>query len=554
MLLLYSTYAAATGLIILFAALAHRRAELAERASARNRQIVDLLERTRTEMQTVLDNVPTVIYHLDADDRYLFVNRRYEELIGKPLDELIGRHVGDVFPPDVAAQLVENNREVRDSGRTMSFEERASGPDGIRVYASLKTPLLYADGLRGVLGISTDITQQKQIEQQLRDNEARLREADQRKDEFLAMLSHELRNPLAPILTAVQYLSRKSAADTGQDSGLRIIERQAKVMARLVDDLLDLSRLSRGRIELRRERVDVAVAIEDALQACRPLIDAARHELVLSLPDEPVCVDGDLVRLSQIIANLVNNAVKYTPSGGRIELTLVERPGEAAVVVSDSGIGIAPDMVPRIFEMFAQVDTSAERTRGGLGIGLTLAQQLARMHGGRIDAHSAGPNLGSTFTLSLPLAGAAAGALDDAGLPETRPAVRPLRVLVADDNLDAASSLGLLLGAQGHDVRLVHGGVAAVAAATELRPDLALLDIGMPGLNGYETAKRIRELPHGAQIRLVALTGWGQDEDRRKSLAAGFDEHLTKPVDADTLAQVLHTAAVPVTAEARRTS
>lgn len=554
MLLLYSTYAAATGLIILFAALAHRRAELAERASARNRQIVDLLERTRTEMQTVLDNVPTVIYHLDADDRYLFVNRRYEELIGRPLNELIGRHVGDVFPPDVAAQLVENNREVRDSGRTMSFEERASGPDGIRVYASLKTPLLYADGLRGVLGISTDITQQKQIEQQLRDNEARLREADQRKDEFLAMLSHELRNPLAPILTAVQYLSRKSAADTGQDSGLRIIERQAKVMARLVDDLLDLSRLSRGRIELRRERVDVAVAIEDALQACRPLIDAARHELVLSLPDEPVCVDGDLVRLSQIIANLVNNAVKYTPSGGRIELTLVERPGEAAVVVSDSGIGIAPDMVPRIFEMFAQVDTSAERTRGGLGIGLTLAQQLARMHGGRIDAHSAGPNLGSTFTLSLPLAGAAAGALDDAGLPETRPAVRPLRVLVADDNLDAASSLGLLLGAQGHDVRLVHGGVAAVAAATELRPDLALLDIGMPGLNGYETAKRIRELPHGAQIRLVALTGWGQDEDRRKSLAAGFDEHLTKPVDADTLAQVLHTAAVPVTAEARRTS
>lgn len=402
--LLQLFYLVITAVMIWLAVLARRRTEAAEGAAEVSRRAVEALELTRAEMKAVLENVPTGIYHLDAEDRFVFVNAPYERLMQRPSAELIGRRIAEVFPPDAAAQFGENNRRVLPAGRTLAFEEVTTFDGERRVYSSVKTPLPLADGSPGVLGLSTDITAQKQAEERLRESEARLREADRRKDEFIAMLSHELRNPLAPILTATQFLALAEPSDARLRGALDIIGRQVRVMARLVDDLLDLSRLTSGRIELRRERVDAAVALEEALQVSRPLIEQARHELVVRRPDEPVYVEGDLVRLAQIVANLVNNAAKYTPPGGRIEVALEREEDRVMIRVADNGIGVPADMIERIFEMYAQVDSSSERTRGGLGIGLTLAQQLAVMHGGRIEARSAGAGRGSTFTLYLPAA------------------------------------------------------------------------------------------------------------------------------------------------------
>jgi len=369
-----------------------------------------------------------------------------------------------------------------------------------------------------------------------------LRDADRRKDEFLAILAHELRNPLAPIRNALQVM-RLAGTDkevVGQARGL--IDRQVGQMVRLIDDLLDLSRISRGRIALRLERVELATVVGAALESSRPFVEEAGHELSVSLPPKPIYLRADLTRLAQVLMNLLNNAAKYTERGGRIELR-AERDLDRRVTirVKDTGVGIPPDMLGRIFEMFAQVDRSLERAQGGLGIGLTLVRTLVDMHGGSVEAHSAGPGLGSEFLVRLPVISGeplAVAPQDLEGGGRQEPALPKRRILAVDDNRDSAESMAMLLKMIGNDVCTAHDGPGAVAAAASYQPDVVLLDIGLPGMSGYEVARQIRrQRPQG--VVLVAVTGWGQEEDRRRSQEAGFDHHLVKPVDLNALQKLL---------------
>jgi signal transduction histidine kinase len=368
-----------------------------------------------------------------------------------------------------------------------------------------------------------------------------LREADRRKDEFLAILAHELRNPLAPLRSAVDLMGRAPEDRRGLAWARGIIERQLGQMVRLIDDLLDLSRVSRGRIELRHENVPLASVVSGALEICRPALDEAGHRLAVDLPSEPVMLRGDPTRLVQVLCNLLSNAVKYTPRGGRIQLIARRCAAGAEIVVRDNGVGIPREMLAKVFEMFTQVDRSIERTQGGLGIGLTLVKRLVEMHGGSIEAHSAGEGLGSEFVVRLPGHQAAAAAA--AAAPEADPAgaraARRHRILIADDNRDAADSLASVLRVIGHEVRTAYDGQQALDMAEAFCPALALLDIGMPRMNGYDTARRIRGKPFGRGMVLVALTGWGQPEDKQKSQAAGFDHHLVKPLDPSVLDSLL---------------
>ncbi len=364
-----------------------------------------------------------------------------------------------------------------------------------------------------------------------------LKDADRRKDEFLAVLAHELRNPLAPVRNAIEIL-RASPATTPQMQWTQdVIDRQVRQLSRLVDDLLDVSRITSGKIELRRERVELGAAVRIALESSRPLIERGAHELTVRLAPEPIRLDADLARLAQVLSNLLNNAAKYTRSGGHIWLT-AERSGTRAVIrVRDNGIGIKPAMLARIFDMFTQVADSGAHSQGGLGIGLTLVRRLVELHGGTVEARSDGIGRGSEFAVTLPLAGGEIANDEEAAEPDPGDS-RPRRILVVDDNRDAADSLCMLLKWRGHEVRVAYDGLEAVGAAVAFHPDVVLLDIGLPKLSGYEAARRIREAG-GAQSLLVAVTGWGQDEDRRRARDAGFDHHLTKPVDPAAISRLI---------------
>jgi signal transduction histidine kinase/ActR/RegA family two-component response regulator len=361
-------------------------------------------------------------------------------------------------------------------------------------------------------------------------------EADRRKNEFLSMLAHELRNPLAPIRNAVQILRLRGPREPEQQSIQDMIDRQVQQLVRLVDDLLDISRITRGKIRLQTEPTELTAVVQRAVETSRPLIDARRHDLTVSLPDQPVRVQGDPVRLAQVLGNLLNNAAKYTEDGGKIWLTVERANGEAVCRVRDTGLGIPSDMLASVFDPFTQVDRSLDRSQGGLGIGLTLVKQLVELHAGRVQVHSAGLDQGSEFVVRLPaLAGEVSHGPSTNGTPARPPADVPrCRVLVVDDNVDGAESLAVLLRIGGHDVRVCHDGAAGLMVADEFWPELVFLDIGLPGLDGYEVARRLRARPE--RIVLIALTGYGQEEDVRRSRQAGFDRHLVKPADPASLA------------------
>jgi signal transduction histidine kinase len=373
---------------------------------------------------------------------------------------------------------------------------------------------------------------------QIREHLAEQAEADRRKDEFLAMLAHELRNPLAPLATTLHVLRRTAGLHADVTDAHALMDRQVRQMARLLDDLLDVSRITRGQVTLRLEPVDLANVIAGAVDTCRPLIDARGHTLTVGLPDEPVRLRADGARLTQVLANLLVNAAKYTEPGGQIGLSAAQDGGEVVIRVRDNGPGIAPDMLPRVFDLFAQADRTLDRSQGGLGIGLTLVKRLVELHGGLVEARSGGLGTGSEFVVRLPAL--AVAAVPPPPPPNGHPVPSgPRRVLVVEDNPDAARSLATLLRLEGHDVRLASDGPQALAAAAESRPDVVLCDLGLPGMDGYAVAAALRAGPATAGVRLVALTGYGQDADRRRSAAAGFDLHLTKPVDPAALHELL---------------
>ena len=373
----------------------------------------------------------------------------------------------------------------------------------------------------------------------LRERADELAEADRRKDEFLATLAHELRNPLAPICNAVQFLGMEGLKESDMRTAGDVISRQVRVMVRLVDDLLDMSRMSRNSLDLRKQRVELASVVESAVESSRPLIQQCGHELTVSLPPEPVYLDADPIRLAQVFLNLLNNAAKYTKRGGHIWLNVERQESNAVISVRDNGIGIPDDMLARIFDMFTQVDRSLERSQGGLGIGLTLVRRLVEMHLGSIEARSNGPDNGSEFVIRLPVycESQIESPLKNEG-PRTT-ALSGCRILVVDDNKDSAASLAMLLRLKGNDIRTAHDGVEAVEVAEAFHPELVLLDIGLPKLNGYEVARRFRAQPWGRDLILVALTGWGQDEDRRRSQEAGFNFHMVKPLELAALEKLL---------------
>ena len=374
---------------------------------------------------------------------------------------------------------------------------------------------------------------------------AALREADKRKDEFLAILAHELRNPLAPLRNGLEALRLKPHDREAAAWARALMERQVAQMVRLIDDLLDLSRVSRGRIELKKERSDVTSLVHGALEICGSAVSAGGHTLTLELPEQPIPLSCDPTRMVQVICNLISNAAKYTPAGGTIHVS-ARRVKEAAsgaieISVRDTGIGIPPDMLHRVFDMFTQVAQSLERSQGGLGIGLTLVKRLIELHGGTVEARSEGRGKGSEFIVRLPEQAGADLPPRVAARPEGRPAPAAHRILVADDNRDAADSLAFMLRAGGHDVRIAYDGQQALDLAAAFRPSLALIDIGMPRMNGYDCARRLRAQRHGQSMTLVALTGWGQPDDRKRSLNAGFDHHVVKPVDPSLLERLLAT-------------
>lgn len=375
--------------------------------------------------------------------------------------------------------------------------------------------------------LNAEIARRRLIEEDLRHER-------ERKDEFLATLAHELRNPLAPIRNAMRIIAGHADADA-KASATQVVERQLKHMVRLIDDLMDVSRITRGRLELHRERVDVQTAVNIAAETTRPLLDMKQHALRIQAA-HGVFVQADATRLAQVFANLLNNSARYSPPGSEISVTIASEGRDAVVSVSDNGVGIPPSMLPRIFDMFVQLEQGGPRE--GLGVGLTLVKQLVELHGGRVEASSPGTGRGSTFKVCLPLADSPPPAPPPESGMDVAPSHRA-RILVADDNRDAADTLSLILQLDGHEVRTAYDGVEALQIAEEFAPQIALLDIGMPNLNGYQTAQRIREESWGSSILLVALTGWGQEQDRRQAAEAGFDRHLVKPADPQIIGALM---------------
>jgi PAS domain S-box-containing protein len=499
--------------------------------TARARAETLLRERTSL-LQAISAGTSDLIYVKDRQGRLVLGNAALFALIGAE-EQVIGRTVDELVPdPAQARRIGDSDREVMTTGTAQVVEEEFGPPGAVMTLLSTKAPYRDEHGeIIGLLAISRDISDRKRIE-------LSLREADRRKDEFLATLAHELRNPLAPIRSAAELLRvRGTATDVAR--AREVIDRQARLLTRLVDDLLDVSRITRGKIVLHRAPVALAEVVAAAVETSRPLLDAARHTLTLTLPPQPVWIDADAVRIGQSISNLLNNAAKFTPPGGTVTLAVSLEGSDVLVRVRDTGVGIAPSALASVFDLFAQADASTERAPGGLGIGLHLVRSFVEMHGGTVTACSAGPGLGSEFVIRLPRLRREPEVWAAPAAPAPAPAEDGHRILVVDDNEDGAESLSLLLELMGNQVRTAHDGLAAVESAAEFAPHVVLLDLGLPKLNGYEAARRIRALAGGADMLLIALTGWGSAVDRQRSRAAGFDHHLVKPVDMAALRQIL---------------
>jgi PAS domain S-box-containing protein len=468
-------------------------------------------------------------------------NRAATTIFGYALDEAIGQPLTLIMPESfreayqIGWERLRSTGVARLIGKTVELEGRRK--DGKQFPLELSLGAWNAAEGQFISGIIRDITDRKQLERAKMQAEV-LVDLNRRKDEFLAMLSHELRNPLAPISTAVQLLRLKNDDATRQQA-MPLLERQVANLTRLVDDLLDVSRISTGRIRLHTEKIDLRIVAERAVDAMRSLVFQRSHELSLSLGGESIWVNADPLRLEQVAINLLSNAVKYTNLGGKIRLAVERTDNEAVLRIKDTGVGISPELLPSVFDLFTQADCSLDRAHSGLGVGLTIVKRIVEMHGGKVEAASAGLGHGSEFVVRLPLAETPTTKSNPISNTTGDLGASKLRVLVVDDNKDAADSLAMLLRTLGHDVLVVHSGIAALTTGPVYLPDVALLDIGMPEMDGYELARLLREQPQFHDIRLVALTGYGRDADQQRSHSAGFSDHLVKPAQFDALRNLL---------------
>lgn len=521
------------------AALVISHTEITQRKRA-----ADALRESEERFASFMRHLPGLAWIKDTKGRYVYATDATIRAFQTTQEALYGKTDDQVFDPDTAAMFRRNDQKALASQRGWISVETLKQDDGL-VHHSLvsKFPIRDADDVPcAVGGVAIDVTERVQAERQLRHATESLREADRRKDEFLATLAHELRNPLAPIYNAVQLLRKEAMDAPGDERRLKLlsmVDRQVDHLIRLVDDLLEVSRITCGKIELKKEDIDIAEALRSAIDLANPGLKERNHELKVSLPSQPLIVSGDAVRLAQVFANLLNNAVNYTEPGGVITVTAERRDGEAVITVRDNGIGIPEEMLPRIFDLFTQVKRPPGRTRAGLGIGLALVRSLVNLHGGAVDAESEGVGRGSAFTVRLPLA-----AQPRLPAPVAEGSAKSLvrashRVLVIDDDRDVADSLVMLLEMLGATVQVAYGGACGLSKVTAFQPDLAFLDIGMPGMDGYETARRIRRLPEGRNIKLIALTGWGESQILDRAREAGFDQKLTKPASYESLQELL---------------
>lgn len=525
-----------------------RREEVLKRQLAEEREkatadTAEELRRSEQRYRSLFDNNLDPIFSLNGDGLFVSANAAAERLFGYTTDELKSK--------DFAALCIPEKREdaaaaVHDilARRSRDFETVISRDDDARVDLFVTgAPMIVDDQVTGVSCIGRDITERNRLTAELQQRVGELREADRRKDEFLAVLAHELRNPLAPIRNAVEYLRLKGPQDSETEWCRNVIDQQARQMARLMDDLLDVSRITSNKLELRKARVTLEEVLRDAIETSRPLFDG-RIELAVDLSDDPLWLDADTTRLAQVFSNLLNNAAKYTDSGGHIRIHGRREGAQAVVTVRDTGIGISPELLPKIFDMFVQGDDS-HRAQGGLGLGLTLARDIVRIHGGTIEAASAGHGRGSEFIVRLPLADRYR---PDTTLPpafmqtDSTPEPQPKRVLVVEDNKSQAQSLARLLQLMGHEVRVTANGASALETLADFAADVALIDIGLPGMSGYEVARRIRDRSEFRKTKLVAQTGWGREEDVQRAREAGFDHHLVKPIDHRRLQDILRSA------------
>lgn len=507
----------------------------------RMKELEEAFLREHERLERIFDTVPLMMTIYEPDTKVLRVNRAFERLIGWASDELGGVSLMEECYPD--PEYREQAREYMQACRPEWRDFRVRTRDG-RLVESSWTNVRLSDDTQ--LGIGVDLTERKRVEAALRESEEALRQADRLKDEFLATLAHELRNPLSPMRTAVEILRGHGSDPEAAGQALSVLDRQLNLMVRLVDDLLDISRITRGKIDLVRSPVDLDNLLQRAIESTRPIFRENEHKLTYQRPiGESLSVDGDPIRLEQIFANLLNNAAKFTPSGGVVTVEISCDAHQAAVRIRDTGIGIASDVLPRVFDPFVQGERRIDRARGGLGIGLSLVKRLVELHGGEVEAFSAGPGQGSEFVVRLPLARQAredASTSDHRAPQANQP--EPVRrkrqtVLVVDDNVDAAKSLAFLLSTWGYDVLVAHDGPSGVELGKKHELHAVVMDLGMPGMNGYSAARLMRADPRLADILLIALTGWGQQDARRESAQAGFNHHLVKPVDVAVLRRIL---------------
>jgi PAS domain S-box-containing protein len=491
-----------------------------------------LAEEAMARDALLLAGVRDSVIVTDLDGVVTYGNEGATRLFGWTAQEMIGRPVTARIPEAERAKTSALIRALA-GGEEFAGEWHDYRKDGTRVWIDARVSRFTDAAGRpvGILGLAHDISDRKRAEEALR-------EADRRKDEFLAMLGHELRNPLAPVRSALEVLRLRKVQDPKVERAHATIDRQVTHLTRLVDDLLDVSRITRGLIELHREPVDLATVVSHAVEMVAGAVQARGHELMVSLPTRPVRLEADATRLTQVVFNLLNNAAKYTEPGGRIWLTAEREGSEVVVRVRDTGVGIAPELLPRVFDLFTQGERTLDRSQGGLGLGLTLVRSLVEMHGGRVEAHSAGPGKGSEFVARLPALPAAAAESPRAPAPQP-PAARPVRVMVVDDNVDVAEAVAMLLEDLGHVVQIAHSGPQALELARDFRPEAVFLDIGLPGMDGYEVAQRLRAEPGLEGMLLAALSGYGQEEDHGRSRESGFDEHLVKPVGSEELQALL---------------